>query len=76
MDPWTDEEKQFLGKLTNRVWLARRQGLFIGMAFMLGVGFLLYHAHDNGWTDPYSAFLYAGIGVMVYTVWSKVLRKP
>mgnify|MGYP001355043022 CR=1 FL=1 len=76
MAPWTDEEKEFLGKLTNRVWRARRQGLSIGIAFSIGVAFLLYLARDNGWADPMSAFLYAGIGVMIYTLWTKVLRKP
>ena len=71
-----EEEKLFLERLANRVWKAWREGAAIGAGCILGVGFLLYLAVEAGPLNLMSAFLYAGIGVMTYTLWSKVLKKP
>ena len=71
-----EEEKLFLESLARRIWKARNEGVTIGAGFMLGVGFLTYLIIDVGLLDPVAAFLYAGIGAMAYTLWSKVFRKP
>jgi len=71
-----DEEKLFLERLTLKVWKARRNGSVIGAAYVLGVGLLLYLIIDVGLFDPMSSFLYAGIGVMTFLLWQRVIRKP
>ena len=71
-----EEEKLFLERLTLRVWKARIEGAIVGAAFVLGIGFLLYLLVEVGSTNSMSTFLYAGMAVMIYTLWTKVLRKP
>ena len=71
-----EEEKLFLDRLALKVWAARREGSIIGAAYVLGVGLLLYLIMDVGPLDPMSSFLYAGIAVMTFLLWQRVLRKP
>ena len=71
-----EEEKLFLDRLTLKVWAARRDGSIIGAAYDLGVGLLLYLIMDVGPLDPMSSFLYAGIAVMTFLLWQRVIRKP
>ena len=47
-----EEEKLFLDRLTLKVWKARREGLVVGAAYVLGVGFLLYLIMDVGPVAP------------------------
>ena len=50
-----DEERQFLERLANRVWNARREGTAIGVAYTVFVGFLLYAAlSGNPWMQVHS----------------------
>ena len=70
------EERTFLELITVNVWQARRQGATVGVAYVLGVGLLLYLINDVGPLDPMSSFLYAGIAVMTYLLWQRVFRKP
>ncbi len=71
-----EEEKLFLERLTLKVWKARREGSVIGAAYILGVGLMLYLIMDDGPVDPMSSFLYAGIAVMTFLLWQRVIRKP
>jgi len=75
-DLYEEEEKLFLERLTLKIWEARREGSLIGAAYVLGVGLLLYLIADVGPLDPMSSFLYAGIAVMTFLLWQRVLRKP
>jgi len=70
------EERTFLELIAMNVWQARRQGAIIGAAYVLGLGFLLYLIMNVGVLDPMSSFLYAGIAVMTFLLWQRVLRKP
>ena len=36
-----EEERRFLDRLAHRVWKARKEGVNIGAAFVLGIGFFL-----------------------------------
>jgi len=69
-------ERTFLELIAMNVWQARRQGAIIGAAYVLGVGLLLYLIMDVGVLDPMSSFLYAGIAVMTFWLWQRVIRKP
>ena len=71
-----EEEKLFLERLALKVWKARREGSIIGAAYVLGVGFQGYLVIDVGVFDPMSPFLYAGIAVMTYLLWKRVIRRP
>jgi len=71
-----EEEQLFLDRLAHRIWKARKEGVTIGAGFVLGVSFLTYLILDVGLLNPVAAFLYAGIGAMAYTLWSKVFRDP
>ena len=70
------EERTFLELIAMNVWQARRQGVIIGAAYVLGFGFLAYLIMNVGVLDPMSSFLYAGIAVMTYLLWQWVIRKP
>lgn len=71
-----NEEREFLERLTVRIWKARAEGAIIGGAFVLGIGFLLYLVVQSGIGNPMSAFLYAAMLVMVVLLWQRVFRKP
>ena len=71
-----EEEKIFLERLTLKVWKARREGSLVGVAYVLGAGFLLYIIMDIGPLDPISSFLYAGIAVVTFLFWQTVIRRP
>ena len=71
-----EEEKLFLERLTLKVWKARREGSVIRAAYVLGVGLLLYLIMDVGLLNPMASFLYAGIAVMTFLLWQRVIRKP
>ena len=70
------EERTFLELIAMNVWQARRQGAFAGAAYVLGVGLLLYLIMNVGVLDPMSSFLYAGIAVMTFLFWQRIVRKP
>jgi len=70
------EERTFLELIAMNVWQARRQGAVIGAGYVLGVGLLPYLIMDVGPLDPMSSFLYAGIAVMTFLLWQRVIRKP
>ena len=78
MSPHMDDEEEqlFLERLTLKIWKARKEGSVIGAAYILGVGLLLYLIMDVGPLDPMSSFLHAGIAVMTFLLWQRVVRKP
>ncbi len=70
------EERTFLELISMNVWQSRRQGAIAGAAYVLGVGLLLYLIMNVGVLDPISSFLYAGMAVMTFLLWKRVIRKP
>ena len=74
MDP--DEERQFLERLTIKVWQARIEGAIYGAGFVLGILFLLYLVTQVGPLDPMAVFAYSAMLVLAFLLWQRVFRKP
>lgn len=70
-----NEESEFLERLANRVWNARREGVVIGVAYTVFVGFFLYAAFSGNPLRFLAIVCYMMVITATLIIWLKVFQR-